>query len=229
MTEELIVEMKRSGCYKIYISVESGNQDVLTNIIDKPLKLTQADNVIKWCRKHDVQVEGGFVLGLPGETKETMRQTVSYAMTRRFDAAHFFVAQPYPGTRLRDIASQRGYLKDPRLSSLKHNQKAVIATERFSLDFVDDLKDQAYRATANKYRVENLNLLIFLKRLLGLRDRTDFNRFKYYFFVRHGFSKNRLFNVSGFTRYFGLLVRNILLYLVNKVILSRTAQAIDSM
>ena len=213
LTEDLIIAMKKSGCYKIYISVESGDQDVLSNVIDKPLKLTQVDNVIRWCRKHGVFVEGGFVLGLPGETKQTMKQTVDYALSRRFDAAHFFIAQPYPGTRLRELVESKGYLKEISLSSLKHNQNAVIETEEFDLEFVNELKVQAYRSTNIKYRIENLNFFIFFARLFALRNRRDVTCFKYYFFVRHGFTRQRLFSPGGAGEYFGILLSNTTLYI----------------
>lgn len=105
---ELIKLMKESGCYQITISPESGNERVLEEIIHKPAKLETVRNVVKWCKDLGVEILCDFVIGLPGETWDEIRDTTNFAEELDADAVKFAVATPFPGTELFAIAVEKG-------------------------------------------------------------------------------------------------------------------------
>lgn len=107
---ELLRLMKKSGCSRIIISVESGSDRVLKEIIRKPFKLEIIPKVMKMCRDAGMDIGVNFVIGLPGETWEEIRQTFKFAEQMQADVVHFHIATPQPGTDLYKIADQQGLL-----------------------------------------------------------------------------------------------------------------------
>lgn len=113
--EELIKKMKQSGCTRTIVAPESGNQEVVNNIIGKMIDLEKISQVVRWCKKYKLLVEAFFVLGFPGETKQQMRDTINYAKKLRgmgADDCAFYIATPFYGTRLYQILVEKGYLKE---------------------------------------------------------------------------------------------------------------------
>jgi len=112
LDDRILAKMKESGCYEITLGIESGDQDVLRDIIKKPLKIEKIEPLVKVARRLGLITKGYFVVGLPGETKEQMRRTFEFARKLKLDAVGIFIATPLPGTRLYDICLEKGYLKE---------------------------------------------------------------------------------------------------------------------
>ena len=112
LDEELLRLMKRSGCVQITISIESGSQRVLKEVIHKPLKLEIVPPIIAICRELGIDLGANFVIGLPGETWDEIRETFAFAEHCDFDVAHFHIATPLPQTDLYHISKEKGYLPD---------------------------------------------------------------------------------------------------------------------
>jgi len=135
LDDELLETMKNSGCEQITISVESGSQRVLTDIIRKPLKLDVIPGIVKKCRELDIACGANFVIGLPGETWDDLRQSFSFADSCDFDVAHFHIATPLPKTDLYAVCKEKGYLPkdfsflDPNFFGYAYG---FITTEEFT-------------------------------------------------------------------------------------------------
>lgn len=99
--EEMVREMAAAGCIFMKFGVESGDREILRNI-QKPLDPEKAVQVSRWCRRHGIMTHATFVLGLTGETRESMRRTLRLAHRIRFDYAQVSIATPFPGTRMHD-------------------------------------------------------------------------------------------------------------------------------
>ena len=106
---ETLKIMKESGCRLLCIGVESGNQRIL-NGINKRLKLAQVREFMENARKAKILVHACFMVGNPGETKETMKETLDFAKKLKPDTAQFFPLMVYPGTEAFDWAKKHGYL-----------------------------------------------------------------------------------------------------------------------
>jgi anaerobic magnesium-protoporphyrin IX monomethyl ester cyclase len=97
--KELLLRMKRSGCYAIAYGIESASEEILETI-RKDITLEQVEEAVKMTREAGIQTVGYFMLGSPGETPETIRQTINFAKKLKLDFAQFSITTPFPGTQL---------------------------------------------------------------------------------------------------------------------------------
>jgi len=107
LDEELIVGMKKAGCHTIIIGVESGSEEIL-RLYNKGYTREQIASSFALCRKHRIRTVGTFILGLPGETRETIESTGRLAREIGCDFASFHVAVPRAATKMRQDAVQSG-------------------------------------------------------------------------------------------------------------------------
>jgi hopanoid biosynthesis associated radical SAM protein HpnJ len=91
--------MKRGGCRLLLVGYESGNQKILHNI-KKGLRVDVARQFTKDCHDLGIIIHGTFILGLPGETLETIEETIEYAKEINPHTIQVSLAAPYPGTFL---------------------------------------------------------------------------------------------------------------------------------
>ncbi len=102
--------MRKAGCTYIGFGIESGSQKML-DAMDKKVKVDRAKDAIRMARKEGISVNATFIIGFPGETRETVMETVNFAREVKIPLALFF-ANPYPGTELFNMAVKMGKIKD---------------------------------------------------------------------------------------------------------------------
>jgi radical SAM superfamily enzyme YgiQ (UPF0313 family) len=107
--EPLLSLMKKAGCHLILFGVESADERILRNI-RKRISLAQVEQAIRTCRRIGVDTRVSFMLGNPGETEETIRKTIDFAIRLDPDQVQFNITTAYPGTELFRWAQENGYL-----------------------------------------------------------------------------------------------------------------------
>ncbi len=112
LDRDLLELMKQAGCTQLTVSVESGSQRVLREVIHKPLDLKIIPPLVTQCRELGISLGANFVIGIPGETWDEIRQTFAFAEECDFDVAHFHIATPLPRTDLYRIGKEHGHLAD---------------------------------------------------------------------------------------------------------------------
>lgn len=95
--EEMLQMMAKAGNWLISWGIESGNDQILRHA-RKGAYTEKAERSLLWSRKAGIRNWGYFIIGLPGETEETIRQTIEFSKRLPLDIALFHVAAPYPGT-----------------------------------------------------------------------------------------------------------------------------------
>lgn len=115
LDEELLDIMSRAGCYALTISVESGSDRVLKEIMHKPLKKEIVPNVIYQCQKRNIYVSANIVIGLPGETWDEIWETIRFVEMCNPDFLQINIATVFPKTDLYEIAKEKQCL-DPNFS-----------------------------------------------------------------------------------------------------------------
>lgn len=98
---EVLRKMYAAGCRRIHYGIESGNQRILDGV-GKGIKLEQVRQAVRWTQEAGIEVKGYFMLGLPGDTEETLQQTIELATELDLDETMFSLTTPFPGTRLWD-------------------------------------------------------------------------------------------------------------------------------
>jgi len=106
---ETLKAMKEAGCRLLIVGYESGDPQILKNI-KKGATIERARQFTKDCHKLGLVVHGDFILGLPGETRETIRNTINFAKELDVETIQVSVAHAYPGTELYDYAVKNGFI-----------------------------------------------------------------------------------------------------------------------
>lgn len=110
MDEERLEWLKRSGCKIMSLGLESGSPDIL-KIVNKNIDLEKAKKIVRLAKKYIPKIEIGVMYGYIGETERTIRETTEYCKQLDIVPAFFF-ATAYPGTKLWEMAVERGYIKN---------------------------------------------------------------------------------------------------------------------
>jgi hopanoid biosynthesis associated radical SAM protein HpnJ len=97
-----------NGCRLFVVGYESGNQKILHNI-KKGMLIDVAKRFTKDCHELGIKIHGTFILGLPGETKETIQETIRFATEVNPHTIQISLAAPYPGTHLYKEAKENGW------------------------------------------------------------------------------------------------------------------------
>jgi hopanoid biosynthesis associated radical SAM protein HpnJ len=106
---ETLRVMREAGLHHVIVGFESGDEQILKNI-KKGVTLAQAETFTRDCRRLGLAVHGCFVLGLPGETRETIRKTIEFAKRLDLNTMQVSIASPYPGTELYEQCRREGWL-----------------------------------------------------------------------------------------------------------------------
>ena len=132
---ETMVQMKKAGCHLIIPGIESVDQNILNNI-QKGTTVAQIEAYIKDARKAGLMVHACYMVGNPGETRQTMENTLKAALRYKTDTAQFFPLIPYPGTRAYQWARENGYITGNYQEYLREDGtlNCIIQTPELSAD-----------------------------------------------------------------------------------------------
>ena len=117
---ESLKKLKEGGLRLLLVGYESGNQQILHNI-KKGLRIEVAEKFTRDCHTLGIKIHGTFILGLPGESLETMRETREFAKRINPHTVQISLAAPYPGTFLYNQALQNGWLDEANTELIDDN------------------------------------------------------------------------------------------------------------
>jgi len=142
---ETLKAMKEAGCRLLIVGYESGDQQILKNI-KKGATVERARQFTKDCKKLGLVVHGDFILGLPGETKGTIRRTIDFAKELDVETIQVSVAHAYPGTELYDYAKDNGFIliEGAQMVDAGGHQVAMIEYPGLPRDYVMEMVHRFY-------------------------------------------------------------------------------------
>jgi hypothetical protein len=132
---DLLTRMREAGCHAVSFGMESGNAGILKRV-RKQITLEQAEAAVAMCREAGMEAHASFILGLPGETPETLAETMAFA--RRLEdqglSYGFHLLAPFPGTAIGDDPEAFGLRVLSRRWSDYHANRAVCEPQGIGCD-----------------------------------------------------------------------------------------------
>lgn len=143
---ELMPIMKKAGCWYLSFGIETADENQ-QKVLKKNLKMNEVKKVVWDAYKHGFFIHSGFMIGIPGDTKESIRKTIDLAKSLPINGVQFAITMPYPGTELYDIAAQHGkFEKDGDFRRMStHSPDPVFVTKGLSKEYLSTMQKKAYR------------------------------------------------------------------------------------
>ncbi len=149
---EIVQTMARAGCQAICFGVESGSQEIL-DLVKKKSSLAKVKEAMRMTQDAGISALASFIIGLPGETEETLRKTVEFAdsLHEEFGSLYgFHILAPFPGTEVRERAADYG-LEILSSDWTKYDANHVVTrTPGAAPDVIQQVSDE-YEATIERY------------------------------------------------------------------------------
>jgi radical SAM superfamily enzyme YgiQ (UPF0313 family) len=140
---ETLKAMREAGCRLLIVGFESGDPQILKNI-KKGATVERARDFARDCHKLGLLVHGDFILGLPGETKESIRNTINFAKTLDCETIQVSIAHAFPGTEFYEYAAKNGFITNARMEDGGGHQMAHIEYPGLPTDYVMEMVHRFY-------------------------------------------------------------------------------------
>ena len=146
--EEVVAIMKKAGCYRIALGIESGNEEILKEL-KKRITKDQVRNAVSLYKKHGYEITSFFLIGAPSETYETAMDTVKFAIELNFDIFTYNIIMPFPGTALFNYYNSENLLltKDWRQYNHFYQERTPVFNHpNLTWEELKRIRSKAYRA-----------------------------------------------------------------------------------
>jgi radical SAM superfamily enzyme YgiQ (UPF0313 family) len=140
---ETLNAMKEAGCRLLIVGYESGDAQILKNI-KKGATVQRALDFTRDCHKLGLVLHGDFILGLPGETAASIRNTIEFAKRLDCETIQVSMAHAFPGTELYDFAKEKGYITNLSMSDGEGHQMAHIEYPGLPAEYVLEMVHKFY-------------------------------------------------------------------------------------
>ena len=183
VSDEILDKMKAAGCTAVSFGIESANPQILKTI-KKGITLDQVEDAVDMCRRAGITPYASFILGLPGETPETINETMAFGekLKKMGLAFGFHLLAPFPGTEIRDRCDQYGIRILSNNWEEYHANRAIVETpkvngrmlDKIVVEWEDEynqlLADIKQRMQNNEAAEEEAQQVINLERVVMIYD-----------------------------------------------------------
>jgi len=151
--EEIISVLKKSGCYKVHIGIECGNEKFRKKLLSRPITNKQIAKIFYLLEKNNIKTHAFIILGFPGETPGMINESMSLVKELKPDHTQISIFYPYPGTKLFDKCKQEGILTNKTKSSFFAGETTLnlknISPERLK-KYYEDFYELSHQIAAEK-------------------------------------------------------------------------------
>lgn len=142
VNERMLHQLAAAGCHLINYGVESGSPRVRREIMKRSTSNQRLIDVFRWTREAGIMTTANYMLGLPGETREEMQQTIDLHHAIEPDEFGYFVFYPYPGTPLFHHCRQHGYLPENYLDLPANHRESILDLPDISKQDITEMYDR---------------------------------------------------------------------------------------
>src|SRR5499426_3314337 len=158
--ESTLRVLRDNGLRLLLVGYESGSQEIL-NRVKKGIRVDRARHFTREAKALGIKIHGTFIMGLPGETRETIEETIRFAREIDPDTLQVSLAAPYPGTALYREAQERGWLEKTELVDAGGTQTSVLGYPYLSREEIFASVERFYR----QFYFRPRKLLSFVKEM----------------------------------------------------------------
>jgi len=137
LNESMLEKMASAGCIGLKFGLDSADSEVLRKS-NKPLKVSRVDGLVEKAKALGIKTHMTVVLGLSGETRETLQRTFDFSCRLDIDSIQYSLATPIPGTRLYEGLKQEQKLHFKRWDELDGYSSSVIVYEDFDRAYIEN-------------------------------------------------------------------------------------------
>ena len=139
LDSEVLCALKDLNIEQLVLPIESGTERILKDIIHKPLNLQIISKVVNECKKLDMYLTGNIMIGLPGETKDEIENSIPFLTNLGLNWWSINAFSPLVGSPLYDLCIQKGYINENTFfdNDLKHT---TLTTEHFTQEYIQERK-----------------------------------------------------------------------------------------
>ncbi len=151
VNEKMLHMLAKAGCKQITYGVESGSERVRKQIMRRHVTNQRFRDVFKWTRDAGIMVTANYMLGLPGETREDLAQTVALAEELKVLDFGYFVFYPYPGTELFIECRDKGYLPEDYLDRAANHRETILQLPDLTQQDIGEFYDKLTELRRRRY------------------------------------------------------------------------------
>jgi radical SAM superfamily enzyme YgiQ (UPF0313 family) len=125
LTPAVALKMKLAGCYNVSIGIESANDELLKRM-GKGTKIEKVKDGIRILKDAGIEIMSQYVIGSPGETLETVKESIAFAKQSGCDYVNFYMVLPFKGTRQWDYVAEHGTLYTPLIHEFHSIEPRIV-------------------------------------------------------------------------------------------------------
>lgn len=134
-SKEMFAKLKDAGCFKVMMSIESGNEFIRNKVMNRGISDEQIFNAFKWAHEAGLETNGVCIIGLPFETKEMILDTIRMAALTNTTTFGVSVFYPYSGTALKRVCEENGFLpEDYESCEIVERKESILNLPTISKD-----------------------------------------------------------------------------------------------
>jgi radical SAM superfamily enzyme YgiQ (UPF0313 family) len=141
LDRELVCLLKRAGCQRLDLGVESGSQRMLTQVLNKGISVEKIKTVFGLCREEKMPTLAFIMVGCPTETPRDVLDTIRLLESIPFDGLHVSLFTPFPGTRIYDYARERDLVCARSWSDYDFYASVSLRSDYFTAEEILSLKE----------------------------------------------------------------------------------------